>query len=472
MIWTKALFFIVFVIANSLYAKTELPSFFGSNMVLQQQTKVAIWGKDNPKTKVKISTTWGEVKETITNEKGKWSISILTKKASFNPETISIEGTSVITLNNVLIGEVWFCSGQSNMEMALEGLGKSKVLNAQQYLEIANNSNIRLFNTPRTASVLPSFNVKGKWEVSNTESAKKFSAIGYIFAVELYQKLKVPIGIIEASWGGTKIECWIPKRDLMKYENIIFSNLLVKNEKFQKKPSFLYNGMVHPFQNFTVKGFLWYQGESNSRQPKPYKNYMKDLVSSWRTQWKNYNLPFYFVQIAPFDYTIYKKGNPFQPNLLREAQLKISQEIKNTGIVITTDAGNCNDIHPSKKEIIAKRLSNWALANQYNLKEISFKSAELKSFKIKDSKVNLKFQFYNNDFFIKTEDVKGFTIAGENKVFYNAKVEFHKDGKQLILSNENVKNPVAVRYGFESCFESNLITKFGLPISVFRTDNW
>ena len=470
--WINNFFFLALSIATSSHAQTKLPSFFANNMLLQQQTKVAIWGEDHPKTRVKINTSWGEITEVVTNSNGKWSATIPTKKASFKPETIFIRGSSRITLTNILIGEVWFCSGQSNMEMPLRGLRKSKVLNDQKYIDIANNNNIRLFNTPRIASVSPNFNTQGTWEVSNTEAAKKFSAIGYIFAIELYQKLNVPIGVIEASWGGTRIESWIPKRDLIKYEDIKFFDKLPEEKKSQKKPSFLYNAMIHPFQNYTIKGVLWYQGESNRTQPKPYKSYMKELIFSWRSQWKNDKLPFYVVQIAPYDYTKYKTGTSFRPNLIREAQLQTAQEIKNTGIVVTTDVGDCNDIHPSKKEIIAKRLSNWALSNQYNFKKRFFKAAELKSFKIKNNKVNLKFQFYNNDKFLETEKTKGFAIAGVDKVFYPAKVEFHKNRKQIILSTIHVKRPVAVRYGFETCFESNLQTQSGLPISIFRTDRW
>jgi sialate O-acetylesterase len=469
--WGNKCFLILFLIAFSLQSQTKLPAFFGDNMVLQQKENVSIWGTDIPNSEVIISTSWGQNKKVTTNSKGDWKTVIKTKKASFTPETISIKGTTSITLKNVLIGEVWFCSGQSNMEMALSGLRKSKVLNAKKYLDISNNKNIRLFNTPRTASVLPSNTVNAVWQESNESSAKKFSAIGYIFAMELYQKLNIPIGIIEASWGGTRIESWIPKKELLKYKNIRFFDKLPKEENKQKKPSFLYNGMIYPFQNYTVKGILWYQGESNRTQPKSYKNFMEELITSWRKQWKDESLPFYFVQIAPYDYTTYKRGTAIRSNLIREAQLQVAQEVKNTGVVITTDAGDCNDIHPSKKEIVAKRLSYWALANQYK-KEVSFKSAELISFKIDENKVNLTFQFHNNDYFIDTENVKGFAVAGADKVFYPANVVFHKNGKQITIFNKSVKKPVAVRYGFEACFESNLKTNSGLPISVFRTDQW
>ncbi|PWG06749.1 sialate O-acetylesterase [Polaribacter aquimarinus] len=470
--WVNKYFLSILLISVSLQAQTKVSSVFSDHMVLQQKETISIWGKDKPNTTVYISTSWKYFTKTTSNKEGVWEAKLKTKKASFNPKQITIQGSSKITLKNVLIGEVWFCSGQSNMEMALQGLRKSKVLNAQKYINIADNKNIRLFNVPRTASVLPSLDVDAKWQESSVKSAKSFSAVGYIFAVELYEKLKVPIGIIEASWGGTRIESWIPKKDLIKYNGIRFFDELPKEQKKQKKPSFLYNGMIHPFKDFTVKGLLWYQGESNRTQPNAYKKYMEDLITSWRMQWKNKKLPFYFVQIAPYDYAKHKRGTSLRPNLIRETQLEISQEVKNTGLVVTTDAGDCNDIHPSKKEVIAKRFSNWALSKQYNFKNRFFKSIELKSFKIKNNQIKLKFKHYNKDQFISSNKIKGFVIAGSDKVFYPADVIIDKKGKHIFLSNKNVKKPVAVRYGFEACFESNLKTKSGLPISVFRTDRW
>ncbi len=470
--WQNKCFFSIFFITLSLQSQIKLPSLFGDHMVLQQKENVAIWGNDVPNSAITIATSWGSKAKAITDKKGNWKTIIKTKKASFTPETISIKGSSTINLKNILIGEVWFCSGQSNMDMPINGLGKSKVLNADKYLEKAINNNIRLFNNPRAGSINPNFETGGKWVKSDKIAAKRFSAIGYIFGLLLFEKLNVPIGIIESAWGGTRIESWIPKNKLLKYQDIKFAKVLPKELNKQKRPAFLYNAMINPFQDFKVKGFLWYQGESNRTNPNPYFDLMKDLIGSWRTQWNDKNLPFYLVQIAPFNYTKYKKGTAIRPNLIREAQLKISKEIKNTGLVVTTDLGDCNDIHPAKKGEVAKRLANWALANQYNKKKLSFKSAELKSFRIKNDEVHLKFNFFNNDQFISTENVKGFSIAGDDKIFYPAKVVFHKNGKQIILSNNQVKNPISVRYGFEACLESNLKTKSGLPISVFRTDNW
>lgn len=466
------LFFVFFLFSLTLYSQMELPAFFGDNMVLQQNETVSVWGKDIPNSDIKISSSWGEKTSAVADSEGFWFSKIKTINGSFDTHTLKIEGSNSIILTNILIGEVWFCSGQSNMEMPLKGLGKSKVLNADKYLQTANNKNIRLFNNPRTASSYPEFHVKGKWVESNLESAKLFSAIGYIFGKTLYENLNVPIGIIESSWGGTKIESWIPKENLLKYENLKIPNALPKEQNKQKKPTALYNAMIHPFQDFKIKGIIWYQGESNRTRPNTYESYMKDLIASWRNQWKDKNLPFYFVQIAPFNYVKNKNAQHMGADLIREAQYRISQNIPNTGLIITTDVGDCNDIHPSKKEIVAKRLSNWALAEQYKLKGLNYKSAVLKKTLIKKDTITLRFKFQKNDYFLKSKNVTGFEIASYDKVFYPAQVSFNKDKKTLTIYSHQVKNPVAIRYGFEDCFESNLKTNSGLPISIFRTDNW
>lgn len=470
--WVRKCFFSIFLVTISLQSQIKLPSVFGDNMVLQQKENVSIWGQDVPNSQVYITTSWGAKSTTKVDENGFWKTKIKTKKGSFNPENIEVKGTSTIKLKNVLIGEVWLCSGQSNMDMPMNGLGKSKVLNAEEYLKKAENKNIRLFNNPRAASISPNFKIGGKWVNSEVTSAKKFSAIGYVFALQLSEKLKIPIGIIESSWGGTRIESWIPKKDLQKYKDIKVGKTLPKEQNKQKKPTFLYNGMIYPFQDFKIKGILWYQGETNRTNPKPYQSLMEDLIASWRMQWKDEKLPFYFVQIAPYNYVKYKKGKLNDANFIREAQLKTSQEVKNTGLVITTDLGDCNDIHPSKKAAVAKRLANFAFAKAYGFRKIYHKSAEFKAMSVKNSKVNIDFKFYNKDYFIRSDSVTGFAIAGADKIFYPANVLFHKNGKQITLSNKNVKTPIAVRYGFEACFESNLKTTSGLPIAVFRTDQW
>ena len=366
--------------------------------MLQQRDTVAIWGTDAPNVWVEIETSWGEKSKVTTDENGSWTTKIPTIAASFQKHSISVKGSSQIHLENVLIGEIWFCSGQSNMEMPMKGLGKSPVNNTEEIISTSSNSNIRLFKTDRKASLSLENDVKGKWDEANPESVKNFSAIGYLFGKTLFEKLQIPIGIIVSSWGGTNIEVWMPKKDIKDFSEIKISDTLSKIQDKQKRPTFLYNGMIHPFQNFAIKGFLWYQGEGNRVNPKFYKKYMKTLLSSWRNQWQDNSLPFYFVQIAPFDYNIKynSKTAALGANLVREAQIFSAQELANTGVVVTTDVGKCNDIHPPEKYVIAKRLANWALAKQYDFKEIVYRSPEYKSIVIKKNKAIIAFDFFGN----------------------------------------------------------------------------
>ena len=471
----RLLKFLFFLVAIASYSQTTLPSFFGDSMVLQQQEHVAIWGFDVPDTPIQIKTTWGETSETVASSEGIWKTTLKTNKASFDRHIITIKGTTTVTIENVLVGEVWFCSGQSNMEMPLKGFKTSPVNNSGKFISTANNPNIRLFNNKRSASLLPETNANGIWEESTLASASEFSAIGYMFSKKLFDNLNIPIGIIESSWGGTRIEAWIPADSISKYPDIKIPGVLPIDENKQKLPSLLYNAMIHPFKNYTIKGILWYQGESNRTNPKPYKDYMRTLINSWRTQWNNGELPFYFVQIAPYAYNKHRSTPTINANLIREAQWQVAQEVPNTGIVITTDAGNCDDIHPPKKEIIANRLANWALAEQYQIQEIDYQSPEYSSMKIKNNKIILSFNFFSKNkkhrVFNSKTTIKSFAIAGKDRKFYPAMVEINKD-QTLTIYNHMVKKPIAVRYGFVDCLDGSLFSDIGLPVSAFRTDNW
>lgn len=280
-----------------------------------------------------------------------------TNKASFKAQTITITGSSSVKLKNILIGEVWFCSGQSNMEMPVKGFKSSPINGSNELILNAKNEYIRLFNTKRQGSLKIENNVKGTWEKTNQNTASEFSSIGYVFAKKLFESINVPIGIIEASWGGTPIEAWISKDSLLRYNEVKIPTKNVQENKEPKRPTEIYNGMIAPFQDFTIKGFLWYQGESNRNNPVPYKNYMHSLVNTWRSQFNSHELPFYFVQIAPYAYEKLRKTPAFKTALIREAQLQAAAEIKNSAMVVTADLGDCNDIHPPEKIKIANRLA-------------------------------------------------------------------------------------------------------------------
>jgi len=468
----------IFVLTCSFcFSQTKMASFFSNNMVLQQQENVPIWGTDTPGSTIEIHASWGDEKTTITDANGKWQTNILTKKASFESQEITVKGSSAIALKNVLIGEVWFCSGQSNMEMPMKGLKGAPINQGKELTNTSENPNIRLFNTPRTASLVEEVDVIGTWEEANPESVQNFSAVGYIFGKKLFDQLQIPIGIIEASWGGTPIECWLPKTSIQKYPKIIVPDTLSKIQEQQKRPTALYNAMIYPFGKYAIKGVLWYQGEGNRNNGAIYKNYMQTLISSWRDQWQQSTLPFYFVQIAPFDYNAKQKnkGGGFGANLVRESQSFAARDIPNTGVVITTDVGKCDQIHPPEKNTIALRLANWALAQQYDIKNIAYRSPEYKSMKIKKNKAILSFNFYgttkDNQILDSKRELKNFVIAGEDKIFHPAQVKMKKN-KTITVYSDEVKNPVAVRYGFEDCLEGSLFSNAGLPVSPFRTDDW
>lgn len=469
--------FLFFVLQFSIsFSQTKMPSFFSNNMVLQQQEDVAIWGTDEPNKTIEIETSWGVHKNVKADVNGKWRTKIKTKKASFNEEKIIIKGSSIITLNNVLIGEVWLGSGQSNMEMAVRDTNKPPINNAEEFLNTSENSYIRLFNTERASSLSLEDDVMGSWEESKPATVESFSAVGYLFARKLFKELNTPIGIIEASWGGTSIKAWLPKKNIQEFSEIEVPKTLPKIKKRQTGPTCLYNGMIHPFQDYALKGFLWYQGESNRGNAKFYKKYMETLISSWREQWQNKKLPFYFVQIAPYDYNKrYNSRQSFGANLIREAQTFSAKEIPNTGLVVTTDVGQCDEIHPPEKNTIALRLANWALANDYNFKNSTHRSPEYKSIKIKKNKAIICFDFYGkkktNKTFDTTKKLENFEIAGEDKIFYPAEVIINKN-QTLTIYSDKVRKPVAVRYGFVDCLKGSLFSNFGLPVSPFRTDKW
>lgn len=468
-------FLILFLVGFCSFSQTEVPSFFADHMVLQQKDTVSVWGKDAPGVSIEVMTSWGEALTTKTDENGHWKLGIKTGQASFETQTIHIKGSSTITLKNVLIGEVWFCSGQSNMEMPMKGFDKSPVNRSDTFLATADNANIRLFNADRAASILPEYDIQGAWEQASQKSAREFSAIGYFFGRKLYQELQIPIGIIESSWGGTQIEAWLPKDAVSKYSEIQLPKKLPKDQNKQKKPTALYNAMIHPFQDLGIRGVLWYQGESNRNNPKPYKNYMHEFIGTWRTQWNNPKLPFYLVQIAPYGYGEFRDSPGINANLIREAQVKAAQEIPNTGIVITADVGKCDDIHPPEKEIIALRLANMALAEQYSFDDIPYISPEYKGMHIQGRTARLNFDFdaepkNGNDFDAKKK-ISDFVIAGKDQKFYPAQVTVNND-QTLTVQSDRVEEPVAVRYGFVDCLEGSLFSSSGLPVSPFRTDSW
>jgi len=466
-------FSVVFtLLVLNINAQIKVNPLFSDDMILQRNSEVAIWGKADANQKISIQSSWDKKKtNTQSDADGNWSVKIETPEAG-GPYNINIKSSnSAVKLSNVLIGEVWIASGQSNMQMTLNGYTHEPVLGSLDMIANANNSNIRLFTFKRVTSKDPIRDVKGKWLVSNSENAAVFSAIGYSFAKYLNKVLDVPIGIINTSWGGTPAEAWTDSKTLV--DN--FKKSEIKNYREGKPknhdPSALFNGMINPLIPFKIRGALWYQGESNVRRANNYTKLMNVMIEGWRREWNQGSFPFYFVQIAPFRYS---GSDNSESAYLREAQLKTMLQTKNSGMAVTLDIGNEFSIHPDKKIIIGKRLAYWALAKDYKIKGIPFSGPVYKSIEIKEDKAIVDFDYAESGFIFLNSKINGFEIAGEDKVFYPAsvKVMYGKKNSTLTISSDKVKEPVAVRYGWKNYLKGDLYNTQGLPASSFRSDNW
>jgi len=503
MIYLKKLllFLLIFSAKLALTAQVKLPALVSDNMVLQQNAKVNLWGWASPNEKINIQLGWSDAAiETTANADGNWKVTVDTPGASEKAYTITINANNKIVLNNILIGEVWICSGQSNMYFPVgkeEGTWKTGVKNYQEEVKNASFSNIRLFTVLTNASPKPLDDVIGSWKQCSPESINTFSAVAYFFGRELYQKLNVPIGLISTSWGGTKAEAWTSQNVLEK--DIAFLPILqqdAKNEKLYqekleayylasinqqiasaanapklelKKPKkeanktsyVLYNAMLYPIINYTMKGVIWYQGESNSGQANLYRTLFPAMVKNWRDDWKQGDFPFYYVQITPH------KG---QTPDIREAQLFSLKTIPNSGMIVTTDVGDANNIHPIDKQTVGHRLALLARAKTYNEAKLVYSGPIYNHMKIKKQKVQLFFDYADSGLKKEGERLKEFEIAGEDQIFYPADAKI--DGKTIIVSSSNVKNPTAVRFAWKAVPEPNLFNNENLPASPFRTDDW
>ena len=457
--------FLVLICSNMIVnAQTNVSSFFSDGMILQQQKSINFWGIDSAGTKIHVESSWGETSQTTTSTNGKWKLQLTTPTAG-GPHNITIKGSSTVTINDVLIGEVWVCSGQSNMQIPLRGgLDGNFIEGGLDAIVNSKNDRIRFFTVKQNTSVKPLDNVKGRWEKAAPSTAGSFSAVGYFFAQQLEKVLDVPIGIVVTAWGASSVEAWTDSSTLNDL-GLGSAEKLVKMK--QQSPSVLYNAMMHPLIGYGIKGVLWYQGEANRPNANEYEKIVNAMVTSWREQWNIGDFPFYYAQIAPFNYG--KNNSAF----LREAQLMSSQSLQNAEMVVTLDVGDCTQIHPSKKREVGKRLSYIALAKDYGISGYDFKSPTLTNYFIEDQEIILTFsnriQLNKN-----VDPSENFEIAGTDMVFYPANAvmtsPYHKDQKVRVFS-EKVPHPKAVRYGFKNCVLPTLFGRNGLPVSSFRTDN-
>lgn len=444
-------------------AQLRLPAIFDDHMVLQQQSPVPIWGWAHSTQEITIKVSWDTTTiKTKSDNAAFWASTLYTPTAG-GPHTITIKaGGEVRTLTDVMTGEVWLCSGQSNMEWGMNASADGK-----EVIHQVNDPNIRLFHIPKSAASDLQVRGEGDWKVCDKESVKYFSAVAYFFGKKLNQNLNIPIGLINASWGGTPAETWVP-------QEIVNSNpILAKSAEKQvddkpwcpSRSGVVFNSMIYPIVPFQLAGALWYQGEANTAAPATYKLLMENLILEWRKQFLS-DFPFYFVQIAPFSgYGEIEKGT-----LIREQEIKML-EIPKTGMVVISDlVDDVNDIHPKYKKPVGERLANVALADNYRRKEIVYQSPLYKSMMIEKGKIRISFDNAPSGLLSKDGEPTEFIIAGEDQKFYPAKAKI--EGGSVIVSAKEVKSPIAVRFAWKNGSISNLFSKEGLPVSCFRTDDW
>ena len=450
----------------------KLPALVSDNMVIQQSTQINIWGWADKNNKVEIRPSWNNIAiSTSSNKEGKWKTTLQTPKAG-GPYSIKISNNKdTITLENVMVGEVWLASGQSNMEMPVKGYASEPINGNNELILHSKNPKIRMITIKRNSSPQAVEDFVGSWKEASPNNTGDFSAVAYVFAQKLNRVLDIPIGIIHSSWGGTPVEAWTQKESIDEVvtaeEKQTFSYNSNKNKRDQDAPSQLFNGMIHPLLNYKIKGVIWYQGESNRNHPKVYQKTFPLMIKNWRQMWNNDRMPFYYVQIAPYG----RYDDKVNSALLRETQLKTLDLLDYVGMAVTLDIGEYSSIHPAEKIKVGERLSYWALANDYNIKGIQFSGPVYKSYEIDGDKILLSFDYAPMGLSSYEQPLNDFQIAGTDKVFYSAKATLLINGK-VEVSSEKVSKPKAVRYGWKQYLKGSLFNTYGLPASSFRTDHW
>ncbi len=460
-------------------AELRLPAIIGDHMVLQQQQSNPIWGWDDPGTEVTV--TMGDQKKTATaGDDGKWEVKLDPLPASAEPATLAIAGTSKRDLADILVGEVWMCSGQSNMAFSVGGDWK-----AQVEALASDHPNLRLISVPQVGTQELQDDFNGKWEASTPESCRGFSAVGFFYGRFLHEILGVPVGLIDNAWGGSAAEAWI-RRETMENDPR-FARLIAdwksreaayeadpeakdaqKNLKGNHRPGNIFGGVVHPTLGYGIKGVIWYQGESNAGRAWEYGELFPFMIEQWRKEWGQGDFPFYWVQLADF------RDEPSQPGDSQWAELRESQTgamaLPNTGEAVIIDLGEANDIHPKNKYDVAARLVRWPLANEYGFDNIEPHSPKFREMTTEGNKAKLSFDHVDGKLrTVDVNEVKGFAIAGEDRQWKWAEAKI--TGKDTIdVWSSEVEAPVAVRYGWAENPVVNVYSTNGLPLTPFRTD--
>jgi sialate O-acetylesterase len=504
-----------FLFTAPLAAEIKLPAVIGSHMVLQQEKPIRIWGWAEPGENITV-TFAGQRAQASVDSEGRWEVLLAEMKAGRGPLQMTISGnrSQTVTLEDILLGEVWVCSGQSNMEWEL-----SRTHSPTPEIRRADFPGIRFFHVPRKISTQPLDDMEAEWKVCLPETARDFSAVAYYFGRELHQKLDVPVGLISTHWGGTRIEPWTPVEGFSSVPELleVLDQIRSADEEYRetlaeflpelkdwiktsesalsqkrtiplqpemvRHPFYdpqaytsLYNAMVHPLIRFAIRGVIWYQGEANLNDGPIYAKKMEALINGWRKVWNLGDFPFLYVQLAPYryEYLPVEEGSDvlddYRLPLIWEAQLD-ALKIANTGMAVTTDIGDLYDIHPRNKRDVGYRLSLWALAKTYGWKDLVYSGPLYKSMTVEGDKIRIAFEHMGGGL-ISLDDhpLTWFEVAGQDRIFFKARAKI--DGDSVLVWNEKISNPVAVRFGWHQLAEPNLGNKEGLPASPFRTDRW
>lgn len=497
------------ILPLSSFAELKIPAIIGDHMVLQQKQANPIWGWDEPGREVTV-TLGDQVKKATAGDDGKWTVKLDPLDASYDPHTLTIEGSSKRVIKDVLVGEVWMCSGQSNMGMTVGGDWKHKVETLA-----SNHPNLRLITVPRVGTQELQSDFNGQWESANQTNIPRFSAVGFFYGRYLHEILDVPVGLINNAWGGSAAEAWVRRESLEKdprfaatmegwvkreeqlqseeakaqYEKAL-ADWKVKAEeakaagkpaprgpaspdatlKGNARPGNIFAGVVHPTLGYGMKGVIWYQGESNAGRAWEYGKLFPYMIEQWRAEWGQGDFPFYWVQLADFQAEVDEPGESSWAEL-RESQTK-TMSLPNTGEAVIIDLGEGNDIHPKNKYDVAARLVRWALQKDYGIEGIEAQSPTYTEMSIEGNKAALKFDHIDGGLrTVDVNEVRGFAICGEDKkwVWADAKITAPDT---IEVWSESVEKPVAVRYAWATNPVCNVVSRDGLPLTPFRTDDF
>lgn len=482
-------------------AQIKLPAIFGDHMVLQQKQDNPVWGWAAPGETITVSIN-GQSHMAQANQDGYWKVTLRPIPAG-GPYRMEIAGAaSKFFFDDVLVGEVWICSGQSNMAWPVNNTNSAELA-----ILTANHPNIRLISVPQVGTQEPQDDFKGEWTACSPETVRNFSAVGYFFGRRLYHALDVPIGLIDNAWGGSAAEAWV-RRDVLekdgRFDELMawwkkeeasydYEGLLADWEERvaeweakkeggnppprprnimigQHRPANIYNGVLHPTIGYGIRGVIWYQGEANAGRAYQYRDLFPLMIQHWRDEWGQGAFPFYYVQLADFRAESEEPGDSDWAEL-REAQTMTMDRLPNVGEAVIIDVGEGRDIHPRNKQTVGDRLARWALANDYN-KDIQFRGPTYRSMTIEGNKITLTFDHVGQRLYaFDTQEPQGFTIAGEDRKFVPAQAKIIGTNQMEVWSDQ-VQNPVSVRYAWANNPVCNMYSRDGLPMTPFRTDDW